>query len=87
MIAAALVLATASALMFAVNRLAKWLEGGRTTLDTLTATPRLHEEWPRLQAAVDQARADIAAEETKEGTPLYDRMVCEQIEKAEGWAS
>ena len=48
--------------------------------------PRAHLEWSRLQAAVAQARADIAAE-AKEGTPLYDRMVCEQIEKAEGWAS
>ena len=48
--------------------------------------PRAHVEWSRLQAAVAQARADIAAE-AEEGTPLYDRLVCEQIEKAEGWVS
>lgn len=51
-----------------------------------TPEPRLHTEWSRLQEAVAQARADIAAG-VVEGTPIYDRMVCEQIEKAEGWAS
>ena len=51
-----------------------------------TPQPRAHVEWSRLQAAVAQARADIAAE-AEEGTPLYDRLVCEQIEKAEGWVS
>ena len=48
--------------------------------------PRAHVEWSRLQTAVAQARADIAAK-AEEGTPLYDRLVCEQIEKAEGWVS
>jgi hypothetical protein len=51
-----------------------------------TPQPRAHVEWSRLQAAVAQARADIAAG-VIEGTPIYDRMVCEQIEKAEGWVS
>lgn len=50
-----------------------------------TPQPRAHVEWSRLQAAVAQARADIAAE-AEEGTPLYDRLVCEQMERAEGWA-
>lgn len=37
-------------------------------------------EWDELTALQDRARADF------ERTPIYDRMVCEEIERAEGWA-
>lgn len=37
-------------------------------------------EWDELTALQDKARAEF------EGTPIYDRMVCEQMERAEGWA-
>lgn len=38
-------------------------------------------EWDELKALQNRARAEF------ESTPIYDRMVCEQIEKAEGWTA
>lgn len=37
-------------------------------------------EWDELTALQDKARAEF------ESTPIYDRLVCEQMERAEGWA-
>ena len=90
MSAAATVLATCAAFMFGFGPAfcaAVWLSDRR---DRRRQQPepvrpcRLHTEWAQLRSAVDQARADIDVRD-QEGTPLYDRMVCEQIEKAEGW--
>lgn len=38
-------------------------------------------EWDELTALQDKARAEF------ESSPIYDRMVCEAMEKAEGWSA
>lgn len=84
MTAAALVTATAAAVMLGYGPayvLALMVAERRDRKRTPAPLVGLSSaEWDELTALQDRARAEF------ESTPIYDRMVCEQIEKAEGWA-
>lgn len=84
MIAAAWLLLSA-ALMFGYGPVFCWLADRRTRRQNVAvpvapAVGLSDVEWAELTALQNKARAEDDA------TPLYDRMVCEQMEKAEGWA-
>jgi hypothetical protein len=83
MTAAALVTATAAALIFGFGpgfALALWVAARRDSKRTPAPVVGLSTaEWDELTALQDRARAEF------ESSPIYDRLVCEAIEKAEGW--